>query len=216
MRLGLSAGDEGGAGYTELSLRGAYHDLLDPAPGFAQGAAIDMGAFALRRDDADELIHLESLELFQVTALTPRDLFYAPLSWDVGVGWERRWLGADRRPLLGDAHTGLGVSYDLGDDALAYGLIDATLFTGGGIVDGYALGAGPRCGLVWRTTSRLNLELGATAEAFPDHLHGMALDYSAAADLTVERDVSLRLRWSRQGLAGDLEHETGLSLYWYF
>ena len=216
MRLGLGAGSDGGSGYEELSLRGAYHDLLDPAPGFTEGAAITMGDIALRRDDADARIHLESLSLFQVTALTPRDLFYRPLSWDAGAGWERRWLGAGRRPLLGDLHTGLGLSYDLGDEALAYGLVDATLLTGGGIADGYALGLGPHLGIVWRATPRLDLELSAAAGDFPDHLHGISLDYGAAANLALGRDVSLRLSWSRQGLPGDLEDETDLGLYWYF
>lgn len=216
MRLGLGAGSDGGTGYEELSLRGAYHDLLDPAPGFAEGAAISMGDIALRRDDADARIHLESLSFFQVTALTPRDLFYTPQSWDVGAGWERRWLGSGRRPLLGDLHAGTGLSYGLGEGALVYGLMDASLLTGGGITDGYALGLGPRLGLVWRATPRLGLQLGAAAGDFPDHLHGITLDYSAAADLALGRDVSLRLSWSRQGLPGDLEDAAGLALYWYF
>jgi len=216
MRLGLGAGSEAGSCYTELSLRGAYHDLLDPTPGFAAGAAIDMGEITLRRYAADARVHLESLELFEVTALTPRDLFYQPLSWDVGAGWGRRWLGAGRRPLLGDLHTGLGVSYDLGDGGLIYALMDASLLTGGGIADGYALGMGPRAGLLWRAAPRLNLELNAAAQDFPDHLHGISLGYTAAANLALGRDASLRLSWSRQGLPGDMEDETGLHLYWYF
>lgn len=214
MRAGVAAGRSAGSGYTEVDLRGAYHDLLDPAPGFAQGAAITMGGVALRRDAADAHIHLEYAELFDITSLTARDPLYRPLSWDAGAGWERRGLGSGRRPLLGDLHAGLGLSY--GDDSLIYGLADAILLTGGGIADGYALGAGPRLGMVWRAASRLNLQLEVRAEDFPDHLHGVSLRYSAAANLALGRDVSLRLRWMREGLPGDLQDDTGLYLYWYF
>lgn len=72
-----------------LRLRPAYHDLLDPSPGYVEGAQIrflDLNAAYLTEKDT---WLLERFEFVDIVSLSDRDLFFRPISWSVRSGWYR-------------------------------------------------------------------------------------------------------------------------------
>ena len=215
-RLDFGFGTLAGSSYAEADLRAAYHDLQDPTPGFVSGAEINMFSLGVRRPEAKHSAELEYLNFAEILSLAPRDLFFRSLSWDTSIGWDRRWTSATDRPLVGDLHGGLGLSYALGSDATFYGLLDATLLTNGGIPKGYAVGLGPRLGVVWRVTGWWNLGFSAEAQNFPDHLHFTSVQYTLEQNFELSQRASLRFTLSREGDVHAPVGGTELQLLWYF
>ena len=215
-RFDFGFGTLAGGGYAEADLRAAYHDLLDPTAGFVDGAEINMFSVGIRRPDAKHSAELEYLNFAEILSLAPRDVFFQSPSWDASIGWDRRWTSPTQRPLVGDLHGGLGLSYGLGRNATFYGLLDATLLTNGGIPKGYALGLGPRLGLVWHVTGWWNLGLSVEAQRFPDHLLFTSVEYKLQQDFQLSRRASLRLTLSREGDIHAPVGGTELQLLWYF
>ena len=215
-RFDFGFGTLAGDGYAEADLRAAYHDLLDPAPGFVDGAEINMFSLGVRRPDVKHSAELEYLNFAEILSLAPRDVFFRSLSWDASLGWDRRWVSPTDRPLVGDLHGGLGLSYAFGTSATFYGLMDATLLTNGGIPKGYAVGLGPRLGMIWHVNGWWNLGLSAEAQRYPDHLHFTAVEYKLQQDFELTPRASLRLSLSREGDIHAPVGGTELQLLWYF
>lgn len=215
-RIDFGFGTLAGDGYVEADLRGAYHDLLDPAPGFVDGAEINMFSLGVRRPDTKHAAELEYLNFAEILSLAPRDVFFQSPSWDASIGWDRRWVSAADRPLVGDLHGGMGLSYGLGADATFYSMLDITLITNGGIPKGYAVGLGPRLGVVWHVNRWWNLGLSAEAQRYPDHLLFTSVEYKLQQDIQLSSRASLRLTLSREGDIHQPVGGTELQLLWYF
>jgi hypothetical protein len=72
--------------FEEVSLRGAYHDLLDPEVGYTPDAQIEMLSATLRYYNRAEQTRLERATLLNIVSLSPMDeLFHGP-SWKVNLG----------------------------------------------------------------------------------------------------------------------------------
>jgi hypothetical protein len=49
-RLSVGGGTTAGNGFQDIRFRGAYHDLIDPTPGYSRGAQIEFGNIVVRRE----------------------------------------------------------------------------------------------------------------------------------------------------------------------
>lgn len=159
--LGVGALD--GRHFTELGFRAAYHDHLDPAPGFQHGAAITM--FGLKiRDYENGDAQIQSLDLLEIDSLSPRTRVFQPKSWRLHVR-AGRLPGADPdNPLVADVGGALGMSWQLGDDSLLYWLHgNARLLADDDLPKGHFSSFGIDAGALWQVTasSALLLELRA-------------------------------------------------------
>jgi hypothetical protein len=66
----------------------AYHDLLDPEPGYTPDAQIEVGSISLRHYNRADQTRIERATLLNVLSLSPIDsLFHAP-SWKLNVGMQ--------------------------------------------------------------------------------------------------------------------------------
>ena len=87
-RATIGAGWRNRDTFEEVSLRAAYHDLLDPEAGYTPNAQIEMVGVAFRRYNRAEQTRLERATLLNILSLSPIDnLFRAP-SWKVNVGMQ--------------------------------------------------------------------------------------------------------------------------------
>lgn len=215
-RLAFGLGRLGGGDYRELELRAAYHDLLDPAAGFVDGAEIEMFALSARQTLADGRTHLEALNFVDIVSLAPRDAFFRPLSWALGVSRSRQWISANQRPLVNELRGGLGVSRRLGDGVLAYALAGGTLLAGAPVPKGWDWGIGPDAGLLWRVTPRWNLLADVSVRRYPRRLGLTSVHYGLGQNFALARNLSLRLSLDREGSAHAPVSNLSLSLLWYF
>ncbi|MDX1454758.1 MAG: DUF4105 domain-containing protein [Gammaproteobacteria bacterium] len=109
------AGELEAGAYQGLRLRAAYHDLLDPGPGYTPGAAITMFALDFRRyEDATptgDNWQLERFDLVDIQSYSPRTRLFTPKSWELHAGFNRDYLLDPATPLAFDIGGSLGASW---------------------------------------------------------------------------------------------------------
>lgn len=215
-RFAFALGNLDGDNYAETDLRAAYHDLLDPAPGFVDGAEIEMFGMGMRTSLSRNDTRLEHLNLMNIRSLTPRDLFFKPLSWQFGAGWDHEWINADKRPLVGNIHGGVGFTWQPDGQALFFMMANVALLTNGGIPKGYDLGIGPELGLIWPVSPRWNMSFDAGYIRYARNLGFTSVRYSLDQNFMLTKMFSLRLDLSREGDVHAPVNGVSLSLLWYF
>lgn len=102
-RWGLAAGNDARGTWLGLDIRAAFHDLLDPDPGFLPGYAIDFGRLQVRQYLEPARLRLEELLVLSATSRNSWNAWSKPLSWRFGFGLSRPdWIkAADETPALG-------------------------------------------------------------------------------------------------------------------
>jgi hypothetical protein len=117
-RLQLAAGYDGIAPYTQLALRWSYHDVYDPAEGFAQGSQVEFFKPSLRYYPEQQRVQFEGLELININSMPAGNSFIKPFSWQVSLGVNRQRFPAQQRSLIGAAKAGVGFSYHVNEQSL--------------------------------------------------------------------------------------------------
>lgn len=80
---------DGGKFGAELGFRFAYHDLLDPDPGYLAHSEILFPNFRLRYFERTHRLALEQAELLSIVSLTPWNIVRKPISWRAEVKYGR-------------------------------------------------------------------------------------------------------------------------------
>ena len=214
-RLTVGGGVAGGNGFQEVRLRPAYHDLLDPEPGYRPGAQIEFLNVAARHANGDGL-RLERATFINVTSISKRDGLLKSPSWRADVGVERTRLRDGSEPLLFQATGGSGVAYALGERALMFGMVELGLLASSRLQPFLAPGIGLRLGVIAQPHPRWRIQLQLAASQFvadrPRERQRVGIDQNfelaPTVSLRVEADVrrEFGVRWST--LAGYLQ--------WYF
>ena len=144
-RLGVGLGTRRGDFFTQLSLRPAYHQLLDPDQGFQAGAQIEFASLALRWYPQPDRLRLHRFDLVNIVSLAPRNRFFHPISWKIVTGLVERGFADGRDHLVYRLNPGGGFSFGT-EKACGYGLMETELQLSGRFRDDYALGAGGSAG----------------------------------------------------------------------
>jgi len=72
--------------FEEVSVRGGYHDLLDPEVGYTPDAQIEMASITVRHYNNADQTRVERATLLNLLSLSPIDsVFHAP-SWKLNIG----------------------------------------------------------------------------------------------------------------------------------
>lgn len=215
LRLGVGGGIDGGRTFLEASIRPAYHDLLDPAPGYVEGAQIDFMGVTGRWYEGDARPTLERFEAIGLRSFSPRDGFFAPPSWKVDTGIARELVGgAGRSEHHAFLDFGVGACWNLPLSGLWYATLDADLR----VVDddpSLALGLGPEVGAVMRLGG---LSLGPVARwaSFVGELPADNWSLSLAGSWTLHRDLAFAFEVSRAATWDWLATEAVLRVNAYF
>jgi hypothetical protein len=172
-RVAVGGGRLDGDDFVGLRWRPAYHDILDPLPGYTRGAQINFLDVHGRYFVDDHSLKLDRFTLIDILSLTPRSDFFKPVSWGVDTGIERMYT--DRGQTTGaQLGAGGGVSYDVLGNNLIYGLLQGSLKVAREFEHNYTLGAGLATGLLLplgRSTANLEVrglryQLGESDSAF--------------------------------------------------
>ncbi len=179
-RASLGFGRQVSRNFIELQLRPAYHDLQDAAPGYRPGSQLLFLNTDLRYYlDRDEL-QLERLDVVSILSLTPRDLFFQPLSWHAAFGSDRQLTDQGLRPLAGFVEGGAGYTYAAGG-SLVYGLVTGAARVSKHLQDGFQLAPGATVGWSYQAASNA-VQIDFASRFFPaqDHepLHRLAGQWS--------------------------------------
>ncbi|MDH5649184.1 MAG: DUF4105 domain-containing protein, partial [Gammaproteobacteria bacterium] len=145
-RLSFGAGEKDEIQFQEFTVRPAYHDLMDSDGGYVRGAQIDFFAFKFRKYENENNVRLEDLKLVDIVSLSPRNRFLKSKSWRINVGRGRKYTPEGGETLVNRLNGGAGLTYEMFDNMLVFGMLETTLETTSHFEDSYALGAGPSVG----------------------------------------------------------------------
>ena len=193
-RLALQAGQRAGEGFLGMQFRPAYHDVLDPLPGYSRGAQINFLDLSARYYVDTEKLELEKLTFINVLSLAPRDRYFDPVSWGADFAIQRqpaRTRAVNALQLVvngGWSHQWLGVNTSL--------LGEINLKAASGFQQGYTAGGGLVLNLL-QQNPKLSWQLKLAAVRFvagEENLH-QRLELTAAWHLDI--DQSIRLQYQR-------------------
>lgn len=143
-RLVLISGQVDDSDFIELDIRPAYHDLTDIPDGYPEGSQLRFLATRLRYWTEDSKLDVEELTLIDINSLSPRDAFFSPTSWKIGVGAVRSELSSDRS-LAAYLKGGAGFA-TRALDGLLFIYLQGSLQAHRDIHKGYGLGPGLQLG----------------------------------------------------------------------
>ena len=161
-RVALALGRENGHAYQELRLRPAYHDLLDPEDGYNRGAEIEFVDVTLRRQH-DDRVRVQSVDLFDIVSLAPRDELLKPFSWKINLGYARKRLTPELEPLMAHVKGGAGLAVEDKWGSLWYGFLESELNINSHLDHGYSLGMGPSIGALFDITPQWRIQVEGRA-----------------------------------------------------
>ena len=215
-RSSLNLGREGSHGYQDLQFRPAYHDLLDPAPGYTEGAEIEFFNVALRHDSQAGTTRLQELTPVHIVSLTPVSEIATPLSWRFDFGLRRKH-GQRYNTMLATINGGVGWSWAPVHEGIAYALFDIGVDAAHReLRRGFAAGVGGSIGFLTQISRHWAL-----------HVFASGTDY-AAGEVHFERRLGLeqrytlgqadtvRLAWSRERQLADEFRDVNLSWQHFF
>jgi hypothetical protein len=142
MRVGLAGGYTGARHYAELSLRPAYHDLLDPPAGYRPGAQLQFLRLDTRFYSDTRELQIEQLTGVGIRSLTPRDAFFNPLSWQVSFGGRRSEMPDGDRVFSPYLEGGAGGTWQLGSEFRALAMVTGDLEISKHLRRGYDIAPG--------------------------------------------------------------------------
>lgn len=87
-RVGTGGGWRNHEAFEEVSFRAAYHDLLDPNPGYPLDAQIVLGDLGLRHYHSRNQFRVERFTLANIISLAPMDSWFLSPSWKINVGMD--------------------------------------------------------------------------------------------------------------------------------
>jgi hypothetical protein len=107
-RATMGAGWRNDDTFEEVSLRAAYHDLLDPEIGYTPDAQIELVAASLRHYNSIDQTRLERFTLANIVSLSPMDSWFKSPSWKINVGMNTIRFGSCQLCSNGVMNGGIG------------------------------------------------------------------------------------------------------------
>ena len=195
-RLSLGAGQLGHREFTQLTVRPAYHDVLDPPAGYRKGAQLQFLRLDARLYTDNDELQLEQVTGVEIRSLSPRNAFFSPLSWQVGFGGRRTDTGTDRvfTPYL---EGGAGGSWRLGLGIQAFAIGTADLEIDDDLRRGYDAAPGADIGLLHQN-NHFSLLAGVKTKAWIVSSQHRQDQLYVDANWHLGRDFSLFARFTRE------------------
>ncbi|KAA1176409.1 DUF4105 domain-containing protein [Marinobacter salinexigens] len=195
-RFSLGAGQLDHREFTQITLRPAYHDVLDPPAGYRSGAQLQFLRMDARYYTDNDELQMEKLVGVEIRSLSPRNQFFSPLSWQVGFGGRRTDTGSERvfAPYL---EGGAGGSWKLATGTQAFAIATADLEIDDDLRRGYDAAPGADLGLLFQS-DQLSLMAGAKTKAWivsSQHRQDQAY---ARANWHLGREFSLFAEFTRE------------------
>ena len=220
LAVGQSQDNNRSSAFTDIELRLAYHDFMDPLEGYQPGSTLEMGRFKFRAYEASTL-RLQQASLINIESYSPRNILLKPWSWRVQVGFDR-FLHAES-DLFAYVNGGFGVAYDLGVQTRIYALLspDIKLTTHAAASEFFdrsiALGVGPETGVIF-SNKQYRLHLGIRYRfgitSFKDYEFLSNVTLSTSLGKQAQLAVSWRIQ--KTGYFNDLVQEAYVGIQGYF
>jgi hypothetical protein len=149
-RLALGGGSRDGSAFVQVGYRTAYHDLLDPTPGYDPNGQVEVLSVEGRAYTDEGRPALHRVTFLDILSLAPWDGFFRSKSWRVTADWRARRTGeCDPCGAFG-LRSGFGLSAGIGPGArhVAYAFADVDAAYGPRYDHRFSLGPAAEAGIV--------------------------------------------------------------------
>lgn len=199
-RIGTAVGYRHDEWFEEVNLRTAYHDLLDPEPGYAPGYQIELLSGALRHYERTKQTRLERFTLANVLSLTPADALFLSPSWKVNVGMQSLRHGACRFCAAGVANGGVGLTVEtnLLKREYIFGFGELEVAHSHAFEEQHRAGGGATMGVLADLTDRSRLLATASYLRFPLGEQSDDFRWSAGLRYTLAKDAAFRFEFTHR------------------
>jgi len=214
-RVGVAAGLWQGRFFNEVSGRFAYHDTMDPDDGYIPGAQINFGDAALRIYPEDDRVQLQRLHFIDILSLSPRNIFFEPLSWKVNTGFDQEVMADGNEHLVFRLNTGGGFVSAPGRASLMFLMAETDLQLAEKLEDSYAVGFGGSTGLFGTITDDWKVGLTLSGFYYPlsdDHSRLQAI-FTQNYRLNRDNSLALSLKGERTFGYDRFEVKAGWNLF---
>ncbi len=213
-RFAVGVGQENNMDYLSLKIRPAYHDVLDPLPGYGFGAQINFLDLSLKYFSEPEKLEFDKLTFINISSMTPSTDFISTVSWAADVYAERKVVNNTELDVLA-VKAGGGKSFLLSRHNMISFLAEGVLETEGDLEDGYSLGAGVMFEWLiaadW-ATSKLKLE-SIDFRAGEEYRTGLA-EWQVSLHLSKKFDLRFKVSREKNQQLYDSQYEA--ALHWYY
>lgn len=194
-RLGLSAGWRQDEPFEEVNVRLAYHDLLDPEPGYTPDAQIELFSVAVRHYERHDQTRVERLTLANIISLSPMDSLFQKPSWKISGGLQtvrsNRCRYCSNLNVNGGAGAALESRWIRREVYFALAELDANYSRAYG--EDHRVGGGGTAGLLADLTDRWKILLSATYLRFPLGDRSDTFRASFHQRYTLQKDLAVRV-----------------------
>ncbi len=212
-RIGLMYSESRGVQQYQLQFRPAYHDFLDPSPGYGDNTAIDFGSVTLAGNEHGD-VFLKEFIVLDIQSVEPRDRFFKPISWRTRIAFNK---DSHDKPTRFELLGGAGLAYRLSKHApLGFVFAETSLVRDRDLDEKTTITGKLRSGVLWEPVSGFRLKTGLKFER--DILN--SADIWAAeikAGISLAKNWALTLGAEASGLELDrLETNPELGIRFYF
>ncbi|MET0515678.1 MAG: DUF4105 domain-containing protein [Nitrospiraceae bacterium] len=205
-RASLGGGWRNNDTFEELSLRGVYHDLLDPEPGYTPGAQIEIGSVSLRHYNRANQTRVERATVVNIVSLAPiNSLFMAP-SWKVNLGMQTIRFGGCQLCSNWNFNAGVGASAEtnLLRHEVYFAFAEADANYSQALDENYRIGGGGTVGMLADLTERWRIMLSTSYFRYPLGDKSDDLRWSVGQRYTLTQNWALRLEYNHRDHDNDV------------
>ena len=193
-RVGVGGGWRNNEIFEEVNFRGAYHDLLDPEPGYSRDAQIELLGLGLRHYHRRDQFRIEGFTFANVLSLSPIDSMFVAPSWKINVGLNT--IKNSSCDLCSNGHLNTGVGGALETQAFQrevfffFSELDANV--SGAYSGNHRIGGGVTGGVMATLTNNWKWLLSAGYLAYPVGDQSDDIPISVSQRWTLAKNFSLR------------------------
>ena len=213
--LGIGAGARQGDFFTEITMRLAYHSLMDPGDGYTIGSEIEFAKTTLRYYTKNKEFKLHALDLINITSISPKTVFSSPVSWKVNTGFIQKNFGKEDYHIIYKLNPGGGFCWEKAI-GLFYIMCETELEVGGYFDDSYSLGIGGSAGIIKQIGNKWKIALfGKQLFFVAGHYHKL-FSTNLSQNIKINKNNSLRIDLSyKREFESDIPEITfKWNIYW--
>lgn len=205
-RLGIGAGWRNQRAFEEVSFRGAYHDLLDPEPGYTPDAQIELVSVGVRHYHDQSQARVERFGLINITSLAPVDGLSQVPSWKVNLGMNTIRHNGCQLCSNGVAGGGIGAAVEssLFKREVYFAFAEAEANYSRAYDERHRVGGGGTIGLLSDVTDRWKLMLSGTYLRYVLGDKSEDLRWFVGSRYTLSRDWALRVEYNHRDRDNDV------------
>lgn len=213
-RVALGLGRENDLDFASLKIRPAYHDVLDPLPGYGFGAQINFLDLSAKYFQQTESLELEKLTFINISSMTPVTEFISPVSWSADIFTEKKFINNVKQDVMA-LKLGGGKSYLISDKNMISFLAEFGLELGKKLDKEYTMGVGLRA--EWlivssSVSSRLRLA-GMDYQEGEEYKHSLA---EWELSFHMKKDMDLRVKVDYEKIDGFKVNGYEVGMHWYY